>query len=149
MSEPMIPGVRNAKLPAVYVEAQKALAACQKIDECKAWADKAAAIASYAKQAQDQTLMDTATRIKARAIRRCGEILKEMKKSQGERTDRPKGGAPPRSRRARAQAAGLSRDQERDAGIQRYTRRSRHLGCAGLHQVTLAGARHGISARHY
>jgi len=115
MSEPMIPGVRNAKLPAVYVEAQKALAACQKIDECKAWADKAAAIASYAKQAQDQTLMDTATRIKARAIRRCGEILKEMKKSQGERTDRPKGGAPPRSRRARAQAAGLSRDQERDA----------------------------------
>ena len=78
MSTPAIQGVRNAKLPTVYIEAQKALATCQKIDECKQWADKAAAIASYAKQAQDQTLMDTATRIKARAIRRCGELLKQI-----------------------------------------------------------------------
>lgn len=113
---PSLPVVRNAKLPAVYVEAQQALAKCQSIDECKDWADKAAAIASYAKQAQDQTLMDTATRIKARAIRRCGELLKEIERpEQGGRPRKNGGHAPPVSRSAAAAAAGLSRDQKRDA----------------------------------
>lgn len=111
-----LPSVRNAKLPTVYVEAQKALAHCNKIDECKEWADKAAAIASYAKQAQDQTLMDTATRIKARAIRRCGQLLKAIERSdKGGRPQKNGGGMAPVSRAAAAKSAGLSRDQRRDA----------------------------------
>ena len=87
---------------------------CQRIDECTEWADKAAAIASYAKQAQDQTLMDTATRIKARAIRRCGELLKQIEKSPG---GRPKtgNGADTSSRKHAASTAGLSKRQQVDA----------------------------------
>lgn len=113
---PAIPGVRNAKLPTVYVEARDALAKCESIDECKSWADKAAAIASYAKQAQDETLMKTATRIKARAIRRCGELLKQIERpEQGGRPKKNGGDAAPVSRAAAAKAAGLSRDQRRDA----------------------------------
>jgi len=36
--------------------ARAALAECEKIDECKTWSDKAAAIASYARQAKDDGL---------------------------------------------------------------------------------------------
>ncbi len=39
------PGVR---LPDTYVHAKQALTECSKIDECQDWADKAAALASYA-----------------------------------------------------------------------------------------------------
>ena len=115
MSSSVITGVRNAKLPTVYIEAQNALAACQRIDECREWADKAAAIASYAKQAQDQTLMDMATRIKARAIRRCGELLKAIEKGRGGQPSHSTraGTDPSRSRAARD--AGLSERQRKDA----------------------------------
>lgn len=115
MSAPAIPNVRRAKLPGVYVEAQRALAECQKIDECKEWADKAAAIASYAKQAQDETLMATATRIKARAIRRCGELLKAIEKAQGANQNIRDGSVPKAGRAAAATRAGLSERQRKDA----------------------------------
>tara|TARA_R110002126_G_scaffold65428_2_gene166813 strand:- start:309 stop:974 length:666 start_codon:yes stop_codon:yes gene_type:complete len=113
----VISGVKNARLPGVYIEAKKALVECQRIDECKEWADKAAAIASYAKQAQDQTLMDTATRIKARAIRRCGELLKQIEGAKGGVTKKgTRGSAPsPVSRASAATAAGLSERQRKDA----------------------------------
>ena len=39
---------------------------------------RAAALASYAKQANDDQLERTATRIRARAIRRAGELLKQF-----------------------------------------------------------------------
>lgn len=112
---PAIPGVRNAKLPAVYVEAQNALARCQSIDECKEWADKAAAIASYAKQAQDETLMDTAMRIKARAVQRCGELLKQIDRGAGRPTIRAGAGPNFRGRKGVAAAAGLSDRRRKDA----------------------------------
>jgi len=70
--------VANAKLPAVYESARNALASCERIDECKDWADKAEALASYARQADDESLLKLATRIKARAVRRCGELLKQF-----------------------------------------------------------------------
>ena len=60
----------QARLPRTYEAAREALATCQDIDECKEWADKAAALASYAKQAEDETLLKMAARIKARATRR-------------------------------------------------------------------------------
>lgn len=68
----------DARLPVAYEAAKTALANCASIDECKDWADKAEALASYAKQADDDTLRKHADRIQARAIRRCGELLKQF-----------------------------------------------------------------------
>lgn len=117
MSDLVLPvSTANAKLPQVYEEAKIALANCVSIDECKDWADKAAAIASYARQADDQTLHKYADRIQARAVRRCGELLK-LFKAQGARTDQPTlaGGPSPKSQKAAANGAGLSPDQAKKA----------------------------------
>ena len=46
-----------------------------------AGADKAAAIASYARQSDDKTLENMAARIRARVIRRTGELLEEFQGS--------------------------------------------------------------------
>ena len=77
----------DVRLPVAYVNAKHALTECSRLDECKDWSDKAAALASYAKQANDDTLHKMAVRIQARAIRRCGELLKTFD-AQGKRTDR-------------------------------------------------------------
>ena len=77
----------TAKLPAAYEGAKNALSHCVQIDECKDWADKAQALASYAKQANDDELMKMATRIRDRAIRRAGELLKQIEPASGTRTD--------------------------------------------------------------
>ncbi len=58
MAEPTLPPeivslVNTARLPRSYEEAKKAIAECARLDECAEWADKAAAIASYARQADD------------------------------------------------------------------------------------------------
>jgi hypothetical protein len=58
----------KASLPTNYQEAKTALAECARIDECKSWADKANALASYAKHADDERLLSCAKRIKVRAI---------------------------------------------------------------------------------
>jgi len=73
----------RANLPRTYEAARAALAECQNIDECRDWADKAAALASYAKQAEDETLLRMAARIKARATRRAGELLKQVTPAKG------------------------------------------------------------------
>jgi hypothetical protein len=65
---------KNAKLPVSYEHAKTALGECYKLDECKEWKDKAAALASYAKQAHDETLYKTAMKIQGRALRRYGEL---------------------------------------------------------------------------
>lgn len=104
--------VRQAPLPVSYEQARTALRQCEKIDECKEWADKAQALASYAKQANDESMLDMARRIQARALERCGELLME-KKAQGKRSDL--GEAGPISRKEAAQDAGLSPDQAKDA----------------------------------
>ena len=103
-----------AKLPATYFEARNALAKCARIDERKSWADKAAALASYAKQADDVQLLNNAKRIKARAIDRIGELAEEIPAQPGKRTDlEPGGGMSPRSKAAND--AGLSPDQLKTA----------------------------------
>lgn len=76
-----------ARLPQSYESAKSALANCASIDECQTWADKAAALASYAKQADDDELMKMATRIRDRAIRRAGELLKQIEPASGARSD--------------------------------------------------------------
>jgi len=72
---------------------------------------QAAALASYAKQAKDEELEKMARRIRARAIRRAGELLNAIEAQSGKRTDvAPSGDAPTRSQAA--QDAGMSRDQQ-------------------------------------
>jgi hypothetical protein len=85
---PVIKGYTTAKLPATYTSAREAL------DECATWAAKAEALASYARQAEDDALRRMAGRIQARAIRRMGELLQEIKRTAG-RPARKWGGRSP------------------------------------------------------
>jgi len=88
-----------------------------RIDEVKDWKDRATALASYARQQEDRSLETMALKIRARATRRCGELMGEFQPHG------PKGGRPstnggreaPVSQRGAARAAGLSKDQERQA----------------------------------
>jgi hypothetical protein len=84
----------NAELPTLYKAAKAALQKCYRIDEVKEVKDKHEAIALYAKQTKDTTLMYYAERIKLRALERIGELLSEL----------PKG----RERDAASKAAGLA-----------------------------------------
>jgi hypothetical protein len=106
-----LPSPGTATLPATYERAKEALDVCQRVDECKDWADKAAALASYAKQADDQTLHKLATRIQVRAVRRAGELLREFNKGVGPPV-RNGMGAHTITQREAAEAAGFSKNQE-------------------------------------
>jgi hypothetical protein len=75
---------RDVVLPQTYQNAIVALSQCNEVDECKEWKDKAAALASYAKQAHDETLYKYAVRISNRATRRCGELLKQFDARNGQ-----------------------------------------------------------------
>lgn len=75
--------ITSAPLPATYENARAALAQCQAIDECKDWADKAAALASYARQSEDLELEKMAVRIRQRALRRASEIARQMMQPHG------------------------------------------------------------------
>jgi hypothetical protein len=128
-----LPNVNRASLPQTYVNAKTALAECSKIDECKDWADKAEAMASYARQAKDKTLQNMAIRIQARAIRRCGELLKKIIPAKNQydaknratasagggtnntQTSSARDGTVPCSRKQAAEAAGLSERQRKTA----------------------------------
>lgn len=75
--------ISTARLPSTYQAAKVAISQCARVDECKDWADKASALASYAKQAQDDQLEQMAKRIRARAMRRAGELLKQIEPAHG------------------------------------------------------------------
>lgn len=115
--------VSEAPLPEMYERARGALAEAQRVDECKDWADKAAALASYARQADDDELYKMARRIQGRAVRRCGELLKEFQNQtiglkEGPRstgtvtTGEPPPEGEPQTQREAAEAAGMSKRQE-------------------------------------
>jgi hypothetical protein len=105
--------VSAAKLPQVYESAKLALAECYRIDECADWANKAEALASYARQAEDDELLKTATRVKARAIRRCGELLKAIEAGKGGRPMKTTDAAVSSFTRTQAaREAGLSERQQ-------------------------------------
>jgi hypothetical protein len=116
---PAIPSdinVAGARLPQVYEAAKDALANCVAVDECVDWADKAAALASYARQANDLTLLHHAQRIQGRAVRRCGELLKAYD-GRPDNAERQKEGdhrLPP-TRSDAAREAGLSEHQAKTA----------------------------------
>ncbi|WP_024516801.1 hypothetical protein [Bradyrhizobium sp. Tv2a-2] len=107
--------IAKARLPATYEQAKIALASCASIDECQDWANKAEALASYAKMADDDSLRTLADRIQARAVRRMGELLKTFN-AQGRRSDEPIVGTHEKlSQREAADRAGLSPHQELQA----------------------------------
>ena len=107
-----VPAIAEATLPANYQAAKKAIAECIAMDQVAAWADEAKAIAAYARMAEDDTLLFQAMRIRALSFRRCGELLKEIEPKRGARTDL--GGTLPLSRKAAAEAAGLTDDERKD-----------------------------------
>jgi hypothetical protein len=114
MNLPTAP-VESAQLPALYESAKIALSECSRIDECQQWADKAAAMASYAKQSKDETLHRYADRIKARAITRCGELLKAIQPANGANQNIKEGALPNVTREQAAADAGLSEHQRKTA----------------------------------
>ena len=113
-----LPSIAHAKLPATYEAAKVALAECSRIDECQNWADKMAALASYAKQSEDDELHKMADRIKARAIRRCGELLEAIRPAKNQHDANTRAGSAyvgavsSSSRSAAAAKAGLSERQK-------------------------------------
>jgi hypothetical protein len=114
---PALPNVADARLPATYEAAQKAIADCERLDECKSWSDRAAALASYARQAKDDSLRVMAIRIQARAERRCGELLKQIPSASGGDRGGPTGGRPPvgSTRTQVAKSAGLTEHRRKTA----------------------------------
>lgn len=119
--------VKSAPLPVSYETARVALEACYEVDECKAWADKAIALASYARQCKDEDLINLAKRIHGRAIRRCGQLMKELEPKHGANTPPRNGAKGPEAdragtrpiqvltRKAAGEAAGLSDSQRKTA----------------------------------
>ncbi len=104
--------VSAASLPQTYENAKSALAQCASIDECQDWADKAAALASYARQAKDDQLERMSQRIRARAIRRAGELLKQIEPGKtGPKTELSVGTHTELSRQSVAEQAGMSKHQ--------------------------------------
>jgi hypothetical protein len=112
MNDMRLPSITTARLPQTYEAARQALADCQGLDECKDWADKAAALASYAKQAEDETLMKMAARIKARAVRRAGELLQQIEPAANRHGNSSGTGDHTSSRSGAARDAGMSKHQQ-------------------------------------
>lgn len=113
MNLPSTISVAGASLPQMYQAAQAALAQCSQVDECKDWADKAAALASYARQSQDDELERMAQRIRARAIRRAGELLKQIEPGKtGPKPELGVGGHTQLTREDAAREAGMSKHQQ-------------------------------------
>lgn len=104
----------HARLPETYEAAKTALATCTRIDECQDWADKALALASYARQADDDTLVNHARRIQARAVRRVGELLRQLD-GRGQHRKRDGAVLSSISQRAAASAAGIGERQRKTA----------------------------------
>lgn len=110
--------VVRSKMPVSYERAKQALEKCSTIDECKDWTDKAAALAAYGRQAKDETLVRSAQHIKARALKRMGELIEQIKPKRGGRPRKEtRGGAPPslNMRKSAGEAAGISPDQMKQA----------------------------------
>lgn len=72
--------IETKSLPVNYDHAKQAIATCEEIDECSEWANKSAALAAYAAMSQDREMEHNALRIQARALRRAGQLAKQLAK---------------------------------------------------------------------
>jgi len=73
--------IATAREPLNYERAKSAIAECASIDECQDWVDKSAALAAYAKQVRDDSMLNNAKRIRLRASARVGELLLQYPKN--------------------------------------------------------------------
>jgi N6-adenosine-specific RNA methylase IME4 len=113
-----LPVARNdARLPQSYESARQALAECERVDECKDWTDKSMALAAYAKQAGDETLLNHARRIQCLSNRRMGELLINIEPKPGTRTDLPRDTNGPRLTRKSVADKARIKDRQRKASI--------------------------------
>ena len=113
-----VPDIATARLPVVYERAIAAIYELDRIDECRKWANEAEAMASYARQAKDDRFEKMALRIKARATRRCGQLLAKVKPAYGANQNiYPGAGAKVVTRSDVAANAGLSKRQK-DTALQ-------------------------------
>ena len=71
-----------------YDAARMALAECARIDDAADIRDKAAALAAYARQRDDNDMECWVREIHLRACVRIGELVRELDTAQGERVDR-------------------------------------------------------------
>ncbi len=76
---------------------------------------EAAALASYAKQAEDETMLKMAARIRARAVRRSGELLRQIQPAKNQHDASAGAGGGPGSRGNAAREAGMSPRQAKTA----------------------------------
>ena len=119
-----------------YEQARHALAECARVDEAKSIADKAQALAAYARQAKDTELEERAVEIRERAKIRLGELTLSHPRTN---KDGPKAGTD--SKVEELKEAGVSKseynrcehlarksDEEREAHIERKKEqvRARH-----------------------
>jgi len=95
----------------MYERAKQVLLECESIDECKRWTARAEAIASYYRQTQDETLVAIAQRIKLRAWRRIGELLKEADVTIDLDAYLPKGGHAKLGGTSLGERSGINRRQ--------------------------------------
>jgi hypothetical protein len=99
-----------------YDAARHALQTAVSVDEVKDIRDKAAAMAAYARQANDTELVQWATEIRVRAERRAGQMLAEMPKAKGAAAggekDGPRGNyVVPRDSAPTLETLGISKNQ--------------------------------------
>ena len=71
----------------IYDNAKYWVQQYEQVDEIKKFRDKAVAVQAYAKQANDYEMESKAARARVRAERRAGELLRDMEKAKGKRTD--------------------------------------------------------------
>ena len=97
-----------------YEAANYALGKCERVDECKDWADKSMALAAYAKQANDEALLNCARRIQCRSTRRMGELLVQIEPGHGANQNiRNTGGPNVETRKSVADKAGIKERQRK------------------------------------
>jgi hypothetical protein len=77
--------LETARFPDNYIRARKAIHECALVDEVTAWANRSAAMATYAREISDRSMLDDAIRIQARALERLGEMLAEMPGSRDDK----------------------------------------------------------------
>ena len=57
------------------VKQRRSIETCTTVDECRSWADKADALAAYARRINDDGLRQMAAPIRARVVRRLAELM--------------------------------------------------------------------------
>lgn len=77
-----VTGGRKPLVPVEYESAVNALQACMTIDDSKYWADKADALAAWAKIYRDDEAGRKARQLKLLAFRRMGEIASELRRAK-------------------------------------------------------------------